>query len=55
VSTDSVTSAGRWIEAARQLLDHVENTQMEAIEVAAGWCADTIEAGGLVHLFGSTR
>lgn len=48
-----MTSAGRWIEAARQLLDHVENTQMEAIEVAAGWCADTIEAGGLVHLFGS--
>jgi len=48
-----MTSAGRWIEAARRLLDHIEDTQMGNIEVAAQMAADAITSGGLVHLFGS--
>ena len=48
-----MSSLGRWIEAARALLDHIEQTQMESIETAAQWCARAIGKGGLVHLFGS--
>jgi uncharacterized phosphosugar-binding protein len=48
-----MTSLGRWMEAARHLLDHVQFTQMEAIEKAAQKSADAIAAGGFVHLFGS--
>ncbi len=42
-----------WIEEARKLLDHIESTQIQAIDTAAGWCAQAIGGGGLVHLFGS--
>jgi uncharacterized phosphosugar-binding protein len=42
-----------WIDAARKLLDHIEATQIGAIDVVAGWCAQAIEDGGLAHLFGS--
>jgi uncharacterized phosphosugar-binding protein len=48
-----MTSLGRWMAAARHLLDHIESTQMEAIEKAAQKSSDAIGAGGLVHLFGS--
>lgn len=48
-----MSSAGRWIEAARRLLDHIESTQMSAIESASQMAADAIASGGLVHLFGS--
>lgn len=48
-----MSTAGRWISAARSVLDHLESTQMEAIARAADWCAGTIASGGLVHLFGS--
>ncbi len=44
---------GRWIEAARALLDYVETTQMESISTAAEICANAIGSGGLVHLFGT--
>lgn len=44
---------GRWIKAARGLLEHIESTQMGAIERAAGWSAKAIASGGFVHLFGS--
>jgi uncharacterized phosphosugar-binding protein len=47
------SSLGRWLKGARGLIDHLETTQLEAIETAAGWCAQSIGAGGLVHLFGS--
>jgi uncharacterized phosphosugar-binding protein len=50
---DALTSAGRWIAAARQLLDHIESTQMESIEAASQLSARAIGSGGLVHLFGS--
>lgn len=45
--------AGEWIDRARQLLDHIEATQMDAIEQAAQWSAEAIGGGGFVHLFGS--
>lgn len=48
-----MSSLGLWTEAARKLLDHIEQTQMESIETASRWCARAIESGGLVHLFGS--
>lgn len=48
-----MTNAGSWIAEARSLLDHLESTQMESIAQAAGWSADAIASGGLVHLFGS--
>ena len=46
-------SAGRWLAAARQTLDRIEGTQMEAISEAARRCAATIASDGLVHLFGT--
>jgi uncharacterized phosphosugar-binding protein len=46
-------SLGRWTAEARGILDRIEETQMTSIETVAGWCAETIESGGLVHLFGS--
>ena len=49
----SGSAAGAWIEAARSILDHIANSQMEPIRRVSTWCADTIASGGLVHLFGS--
>jgi uncharacterized phosphosugar-binding protein len=46
-------AAGRWIAAARDVLDHIEATQLSAIRRTAGMCADRIARGGLVHLFGT--
>ncbi|HEX5696527.1 MAG TPA: SIS domain-containing protein [Acidimicrobiia bacterium] len=54
--TDAIESGEKpmtWIEAARGLLDHIEGTQLEAIDRVAGWCAEAIASDGLVHLFGS--
>ncbi len=48
-----MTSLGRWTERARLLLDHLETTQMGAIEEAAQLAARAIGSGGLTHLFGS--
>ncbi len=45
--------AGTWIDEARAILDHIEGSQMDAIDELAVWCTDAIEGGGLVHLFGS--
>jgi uncharacterized phosphosugar-binding protein len=42
-----------YLRAAREILDRVEETQMEAIARAAEMCAEGIAAGGLAHLFGS--
>jgi uncharacterized phosphosugar-binding protein len=42
----------RYVAAARALLDRIE-AQAEALEAAARICADSIAAGGLVHLFGT--
>lgn len=48
-----MTSSGRWLEAARGLLEHIETTQMENLERVSQLCARAIAAGGFVHLFGS--
>jgi uncharacterized phosphosugar-binding protein len=48
-----MNSSGRWIAAARELLDQIETTQMASIEEAARLSANAIGAGGFVHLFGS--
>lgn len=45
--------APRWLSAAQELLTKVGATQGGAIEQASQWCADTIGADGLVHLFGT--
>lgn len=46
-------AAGRWISEARQLLDRLEATQTDHMADASAICADSIAAGGLVHLFGA--
>jgi uncharacterized phosphosugar-binding protein len=51
--TPSGNASGKWIGEARALLDRLAATQMDTIGVVAGWCADAIHSGGLVHLFGS--
>lgn len=48
-----MSSLGRWSARARELIAHLEQTQMGTIEEVAGMAANTISSGGLVHLFGS--
>jgi uncharacterized phosphosugar-binding protein len=43
----------QWLGAARQLVDGIEERQMDSLLEVAGLCASAIEAGGLVHLFGT--
>ena len=45
--------AGRWMTAAQQTLDRIEQTQMDAIRATSEMCADAIAAGGMAHLFGT--
>jgi uncharacterized phosphosugar-binding protein len=45
--------AGRWLAAARSVLDRIEATQMDAIARVCELCSDAIAAGGMVHLFGT--
>ncbi len=45
--------AGQWTRRAVEVMLQIQETQGEAIAQAAEWCADAIEADGLVHLFGS--
>jgi uncharacterized phosphosugar-binding protein len=42
-----------FLDAASALLVRIEETQAEALGEASGLCADAIEAGRVVHLFGS--
>ena len=44
---------GTWLRAASAILQHVADTQMGRITAASEICADAIESGGLVHLFGT--
>ncbi len=46
-------AAGRYLEAARELLGRIQETQAEPLAQASRLCADAIAAGGLVHLFGT--
>ena len=42
-----------YLDRCHEIVTRVRATQMDAIEQAAGWCADTIAGRGLVHLFGT--
>jgi uncharacterized phosphosugar-binding protein len=42
-----------YLEGAQAILERIRATQLEPIARAAAICADSIAAGGLVHLFGS--
>jgi uncharacterized phosphosugar-binding protein len=42
-----------WLAEATMLLDRIGATQADALEQASAWCAETIAADGLVHLFGT--
>lgn len=53
IAAKPVTALGRWLDAARSLLDHIASTQMESLESASAMSAEAIARGGLVHLFGS--
>ena len=53
MDSPTVAPALTWMAVAARLLDRIANTQADAIETASQWCADTIAADGLVHLFGT--
>jgi uncharacterized phosphosugar-binding protein len=42
-----------FLDAASAVLTRIEETQAEALAEASGLCADAIEVGRVVHLFGS--
>jgi uncharacterized phosphosugar-binding protein len=48
-----MTTTARYARAVIDLIDRLASTQDEVLHQAATRCADTIQAGGLVHLFGS--
>jgi uncharacterized phosphosugar-binding protein len=52
VSIDQ-TSGLAYLKAIRDVLEKIEATQMPALSAAAEICANSIAAGGLVHLFGT--
>jgi uncharacterized phosphosugar-binding protein len=53
VSAMTATRSVRWIAEANALLERIAETQADALEAASQWCAETIAADGLVHLFGT--
>jgi uncharacterized phosphosugar-binding protein len=53
MDTRTVAPALAWMTAATGILERLSETQADAIETASQWCADTIAADGLVHLFGT--
>jgi uncharacterized phosphosugar-binding protein len=46
-------SENAYLEDVKSLIERIENTQLPAIQEAAQWMADSIQAGRAVHLFGS--
>jgi uncharacterized phosphosugar-binding protein len=48
-----MTARGRFLARARDIIGRIEETQGEAMATASRQCADTIGAGGLVHVFGT--
>jgi uncharacterized phosphosugar-binding protein len=52
VATD-LQPALEYLSAAQAILERIRATQLPAIAAAAQICADSIAAGGLVHLFGT--
>jgi uncharacterized phosphosugar-binding protein len=52
-AASAAAAAQRYAEAVQALVQRVHATQMAAIVQVAGWCAEAIARGGLVHLFGT--
>jgi uncharacterized phosphosugar-binding protein len=50
---DTRKQASRFIDAARELLRRIEETQADALAAAAELCANAIAPGGLAHAFGT--
>jgi uncharacterized phosphosugar-binding protein len=48
-----MAASGRWLAAARDVLDRIEQSQMKGIAEAAEVCAAAIAPGGFVHMFGT--
>ena len=48
-----MVDANDYFDKAQELVGALREREAEHIATAAGWCADTIVAGGIVHLFGS--
>lgn len=48
-----LSASGRYLDEAAAILERISSTQVEAIDRAAGICAGSIAAGGLVHAFGT--
>lgn len=46
-------AAFRFLDAAQQIVSDIRATQMDALETASQWCAESIAQRGLVHLFGT--
>ena len=47
------TAKGGFIDAARELLQQIAETQDDALDRASRICTDAIAAGGLAHAFGT--
>lgn len=45
--------AKRYLEAVRNVLNHIEQSQTDAVDEAAEIVADSIESGGSVYVFGT--
>jgi uncharacterized phosphosugar-binding protein len=53
MTIENLKPALDYLEASAGILQRIRETQLPAIAQAASICADTIAAGGLVHLFGT--
>ncbi|HMO59568.1 MAG TPA: sugar isomerase domain-containing protein, partial [Roseiflexaceae bacterium] len=51
--TTDLAPAFAYLDAARAIVEKIRDTQGQALARAAEICADSIAAGGLVHLFGT--
>ena len=45
--------ARKYLKKAQEILAGIEQTQLDVIDKAAGFMADAIKGGGLVHVFGT--
>ncbi len=48
-----LTKGNEYIERGFKLLQQIRDTQAQSIETAADWIKDSIEGGGVWHVFGS--
>lgn len=48
-----LTAGKAYFQKAIETIEKVMETQAEALDQAAGWIADSIKSGGVLHVFGS--